>query len=293
MICNENKTLILLSSLIKKKNVPQIAKSIYDNLIVKGYNNLLWLISVDNKIKNENLDLIEEYCQKYRINHLTEFHGSETEKNYGGTMFNDMLHTAYEFYNKKGIDPWVYILDDDNIICPLMGAQLESMIDAAIRSNKKAIWMSMHREDGFIDTVRSYSIYGRGVNNQWTYADEFMPDPSQLLMRLSLINEMGYFNEGATYDQKLWWYFYNNLDKICLPEEWHEGHWLGRGNNNFYQCYHNAINDEKIVKLVNAAIDNNEPMSFSFVVGLNESCERFIIGREDGIEIFNKIKNKI
>ena len=284
--------LLLITALINVENVPQIAESIYNNLISKGTPNLIWLISIDSKIKNENLEEIEKNCKKYHINYIAEIHGNSTEKNYGGTMFNDMLYMMHSDYYRGSLDPWVYILDDDNTICPLMGAQLKSMTDTASQRSKKAIWMSMHREDGFIDTIRSYSIYGKGAKNQWTYADEFMPDPSQLLMRLSLIDEMGYFDEGFAYDQKLWYYFYNNIDKICLPEEWHEGHWSIRGNNNFYQCYHNGINNEKNINSVEQAIKNKEPISFSLIAGLNESCERFIMKKQDGIKMINNLKQK-
>ena len=42
-------------------------------------------------------------------------------------------------------------------------------------------------------------------------------------------------------------------------------------------CYHNGINNEKNIDSVEQAIKNKEPISFSLIAGLNESCERFII----------------
>ena len=289
--CNkEQKNILLLTATVNYDNLQIVSESIYENLSKNQDINFVWCICKDVNGTGD-FDKVLKKCEEYGIEVITFDTGIIGQKTYGGGIYNEvlkLLKSCYYYY----IDPWIYILDDDNLICPLMASQLDLMINAAETVNKRAIWMSMHREDGFIDTVRSYSIYGKGKNNNITYADEFMPDPSQLLLKLSLIEEFGYFDEGYTYDQKLWQYFYEHTGDIILPEQWHEGHWNGRGNNNFYQCYHDGISDENSINIVKQDIENNAPLSFSLIVGRNESCERFLLNRQEGIETFNKMKSK-
>ena len=72
--------------------------------------------------------------------------GNKQETNYGGELFNDALNYVLQFYNKK--NTWVYILDDDNTISPLMGEILNKAIDIADREQKRCIYFNMIYENG-------------------------------------------------------------------------------------------------------------------------------------------------
>lgn len=290
IVSNKNKpSLIILTPSCNTENLPELSRNIAESFRGKNIN-VLWVIAYDRFNSPKDCDLnaiISRICQ----NNVTFFfkeEGAEGRKNYGGDLLNVPLIETKDTV-MQNIDPWVYVLDDDNFICPLMADQLSDMIFAAEKRGKRAIWMSMNREDGFIDTIRSYSIYGKGAfnNNPWSYADEFMPDPSELVIRYSKLEEMGFYNGGYEYDQKFWKYFYEHPEELTLPEEWHIGHWNGRGSNNFFQCYHDG-NNKDMVPYVEKEIAEKKPISFSLVVGTNEQCDRFVLSREEGVDAFKK-----
>lgn len=288
--------LLIVTPLIRLQNLITLADSIYEAF--KDTENVLpmWLIchTIDHTKGYDESVLQDAFSHLAELGMLWSYFPAYTdgEKIYGGDVMNGGI--AYLLDTHYGnINPWVYILDDDNLMCPLMGRQFKQMTVTASELGKEAIWMSMNREDGFIDTIRWYSVYGRGKQNTSLNApgDEFLPDPSELILKASLIKKMGYFDGGFTYDQKLWWYFNDNLDKVLFPEDWHPGHWGVRGSNNFFQCYHNGNNVENI-PLTDKLIKVGGNASFSLVVGTNERCDRFVLPYQQGVDTFNKYKEQ-
>ena len=246
---------------------------------------VLWTICVDKYNSYGDWDKFARSFRKKRVNVVVYPTGKGGQKNYGGDMLNDAVKHVKNYYYGSHLDPWIYVMDDDNIACPLMADQINEIVSTADKKGKKIVWMSMSREDGFIDTIRSYSIFGKGAFNHQTISDEFMPDPSEILIKYSKLEELGFYDSGYGYDQKFWSYFYEHIDEILLPEEWHPGHWAGRPSNNFFQCYHNGNNISEIPYVENI-IKENGTASFSLVVGTNERCDRFVLERKDGIDTF-------
>jgi hypothetical protein len=282
--------LLIITPSSRRDEIIRIAKNIRDSFSEIDDVNVFWLIAYDEFNSKGNKSIDEIFDELHKINISWGFipSGKSQQKNYGDDILKAPLISIKENCFSE-IDPWVYILDDDNLICPLMVSQLRKMLDTANEKHKRVIWMSMNREDGFIDTVRRYSIYGKGAfnNYEWSYADEFMPDPSELIIKYSKLEEIDFYGNGYGYDQKLWRYFYENPNEYILPEDWHPGHWGGRGSNNFFQCYHNGDNKDAL-PYIKKEITENNPMSFSLVVGTNEQCDRFVLDKQEGLEVFKK-----
>ena len=287
-ITRGNPNLLLVTPCSRIDNLTRMAQSIEEDFSDRRDLSLLWLICMDSyNAVGDYKKFAENVFGKRRVNIAVMPAGKEGQKNYGGDVLNEpLVQTKYHYYGDE-IDPWVLIMDDDNITCPLMANQFKKMTDCADEHGKKIIWMSMNREDGFIDTVRSYSVFGKGAFNNVTVSDEFMPDPSEILIKYSKLEELGFYDSGYGYDQKFWDYFYNHINEVLLPEEWHPGHWQERASNNFFQCYHNGLNNTEIPYVENA-IANKEPISFSLVVGTNERSDRFVLDRQEGVDTFRK-----
>ena len=268
-------------------NMLKICDSIEREFSDRRNADVLWTICVDKYNSYGDWDKFARSFGKKRVNIVVYPTGKEGQKNYGGDMLNDAVKHVKNYYYGSHLDPWIYVMDDDNIACPLMAGQINKIVSTADKKCKKIVWMSMSREDGFIDTIRSYSIFGKGAFNHQTISDEFMPDPSEILIRYSKLEELGFYDSGHGYDQKFWGYFYEHIDEVLLPEEWHPGHWAGRPSNNFFQCYHNGNNIAEIPYIENV-IKEKEPVSFSLVVGTNERCDRFVLDKNEGVDAFRK-----
>ena len=289
----DRKHLVIVTPCSRPENLPRLAESIYDAFKdIEGVQPF-WVIC-HTLHEGDDPDMSKPFEALNRLGLLWTYYPvvTEQDKIYGGDVMNEpLIYTLKNYF--VDLDPWVYVLDDDNLFCPLMAKQMKTMLDVAESRDKDAIWMSMNREDGFIDTIRWYSVYGRGkLNESWNApADEFMPDPSEMLMKASLLKKMDYFDGGYTYDQKLWWFFYDNLDRVLLPESWHSGHWGVRGSNNFFQCYHDALNLDAI-KEVDDLVNGGGDACFSLTVGTHERCDRFVLPYQQGVDAFNKFKEQ-
>lgn len=285
--------IMIVTPCLRIDNLSKICDSIEREFSDRRDVNVLWVICVDqyNAYGDWNKFATENFYKK-RVNIVICNGGKEgQEKSYGGDILNNGVQYVKYYYYGDNIDPWVYVMDDDNVACPLMASQARVMTDIANEKGKPVIWMSMNREDGFIDTIRSYSIFGKGAFNNVTFADEFMPDPSEILIKYSKLKDIGFYDCGHSYDQKFWFYFYQNMNEVLLPEEWHQGHWGGRPSNNFFQCYHNGNNRSEI-PFISDAIKTNEPISFCLTVGTNERSDRFVLDRQDGVDAFKKYAEK-
>ena len=289
IVDNRPKDLILLTACLRHKNMIKIAESIEHFRDYLGNVHILWVICFDQYNIDGSLKDAYDYCNENYIGWLGFPSGKNGQKNYGGDMYNEALVWLRDNVYKEE-DPWVYILDDDNLMCELMASEFNDMIKKADEKGKPCIWMSKQREDGFVDTIRSWSVYGKGKNNHATYADEFMPDPSQLIMRLSLIEKFGYFKSGHSYDQYLWWYFYEHNDLVLYPQDWIGPYWEISPSNNIFQCYHDGIIDKKDVDSVKNSIENDEPICYSIVVGRKNKIDRFVLTKELGEKLINELQ---
>jgi hypothetical protein len=281
--------LVLLTGIIRTENLDIILNSIIDTFPENL--NITWVLIHDRCRARGNCNHIIERCKKYqKANQRFSWLYCPIEKGskekYGGTLFNAPLKWLKENWMKDK-DPWVYILDDDNTLCPLMMEAIENDIERANSSNKTIIKYDM-------------LYYGCGVNaplNEefWglvTFYTKLTPyyaktDPSQIVMKYSTIDEIGFYPEGYRYDYDLYFTLFNNGygEKILFSTGSEKDIGL-RG----YETTHNAIVDKETKEKWGEIINTKDGAVCGTLMAASngEVPQVFGLSREALKEIYNK-----
>lgn len=242
--------LILMTAAFRVKNLPIQFESIKKHL--GGLDiDILWLIchDVNNGGHEEEMRVLLNELRNYMENNRNFSFVyypviNESKSNYGGVLFNDALKYVINGYTGENV--WVYIYDDDNLISPLMSECLMKSLDVASIKNKGAIYYNIMYENGVCAPLDERGFTPMCVRNQW-YPIHLVTDPSQIILRYSLIKDMGFYTNTSKYDVDIFFYLMDNIKLICFPEEWSENK-----NLNHYQVYHNAIvSDDEKEKFIN------------------------------------------
>lgn len=199
-------TILLVTAAIRLRNLPRIAKSITEGFAFSRRLSPHWLIILD-KAHADTSDPANEACiasaasiciaAGVRISFVRG--GDNTDKpNYGGDMYNRPLFDEAE--RRAGADdPLVYILDDDNVVHPLLAAAVER----TDLDTRHVIWLSMLRQRGVLcqaEDTYAWTPVADKTNGGTVVPMEWLSDPSQLVFRLSHFVEMGGFHRGSDYD---------------------------------------------------------------------------------------------
>lgn len=286
----KNKRIIILSAICYRDfNLEKIFETIKRNLCNDGKTQVTWVLCQDKYNSKKDISHIFNKCKEYQTEnpHFGYFFypsGNKQETNYGGELFNDALNYVLQFYNKK--NTWVYILDDDNTINPLMGEILNKAIDIADREQKRCIYFNMIYENGVLAPMEDCYFDIKSKEGYTAYYH--ITDPSQLLLRADLLIEKNGYPKGSTYDEEMHQYFLNEgRNELLFPSSF-----LGNRYLNNYQTTHNAItSNEDILKWENI-LKNNEAKSCYIGIGTNkEGNHIFHIDTEKLKKYFKEIIN--
>ena len=241
--------LILLTGAYRLNNLHQSFDSICENFANRKDVHVTWVICVDQFNKIGNIEPIIEKCKKacsdFGMGYWICPSGKEGQPNYGGDLYNGALKWVKE-KQFKDCDPWVYIFDDDNIICPAFANSLTYVIGKSEETGKDIIWFTKSQMEGFLIPASKRKSYAFKQYKDGTRESTELPDPSQLLMKYSTIEEIGFFVGGLEYDRKLWEFIELNEERILYPSDWLPvSSW--RDFIGQVQTYHNGqISDKEI-----------------------------------------------
>ena len=238
--------LTLLTGTNHPYRMEYILPSIVDaNELYKGQVRIHWCICIDqynspveytsdsyirdlfDKVVSKGLQ-----CSIYTV-------GKPNQPNYGGDLFNEPFYDVYKeskvSFPNDG-EPWFYVLDDDNILHPFV---TDTLIKCnRLHSDKKIILMSKYRETGITDQCPPAMAF----NSHWDNSDlNFTPtqlaaDPSQLIIRGDLINEVGGYGSGFRYDFD--WCLplcRDHKDEVFFFTDWNPN------SIDIIHCYHNGL----------------------------------------------------
>lgn len=229
--------LILVTGSIRVNALKQIRDSIIHSLVPYGID-FTWLICKDRKVKESDQfynDFIEE-SKQLNVNAVWYPGGSDTKKNYGGDIMREPLLKLRDDYPLLfESDPWIYVLDDDNIIHPLFGYTFKITSELAENKGRKIIWLNKMRETGFTDDAYRETAITSGIGGTY-WVMNTMPDPSQIILRSSLFeSNFILLTGGLDYDYNSYVLICNNhMNEILFQNEWN------RYNGNLIHAFHNG-----------------------------------------------------
>lgn len=264
----KTKRLLILSAICyRTSNLEKMFESIKRNLCNDAKTQVTWVLCQDKYNSKDDISSIVEKCKEYQKEnpYFGWFFcptGKEQETNYGGEIFNDALNYVSQFYNKE--NTWVYVLDDDNSINPLMGEVINKAISVADENKKRCICFNIIYENGVLAPMETEYFDVKSDYNRIAYYHKI--DPSQLLVRLDLLIEGNGYPNGFDYDVDLWQYFlHEGRNEIIFPPSFISDRYMNK-----YQTTHNAIASltdklkwEKILK-------NDEAKSCYIAIGTNK-----------------------
>lgn len=243
--------LILLTAAMDYENLLKILPIIESKQKKFPNINILWVICRDIYNGKGNIEKVVKALFKSRLQWVMYDSGKEGQKNYGGDMYNiplfDILEKRY-----KNADPWIYILDDDNILTDRMFYALENTYD---KSQKRIIWMHYLRSCGCICKVIPSESFDMAWHNGTLYY-KFNPDPSALLFRSSIYKEYGGFLGGGNYD-------YTSCREMCLyyyKEILFDDYYDTR-----YTTFHNGLRSNEQIKEAEEYLETKSTESYLFI----------------------------
>ena len=244
-------TLILLTAALRFNNLIDIAKSI--NIKFDEYNNIFnikWVICLDQYNGYGNYDDCIEYLKTTNIDYKIYKSGKPNQKNYGGALFNEPLQ---EYVKENNLNnPWIYILDDDNIIHPNLYKIFNICLDNEFYGNKEIIttinkWHCGHNRE----INKDIHLIPNAINyiQEW-----FLFDPSQVILRYNIIEKYGFITDNELYD--FYW-----LNMPVIQNEQNNTIWFNEYEYSFGRhivgTYHNGLVHKKDIQhFIDSNIDD-------------------------------------
>lgn len=205
---NNQTTILLLTAAYRWDGLYRIAQSIYEAACLNPTVKLHWIICKDHHRGSGDIESAIWYCNEHNMLYSVIDAGKSNEDidwtqprpgNFGGDMYNEPLMQVMNTYYPNE-DPWVYILDDDNLLHPMLP---DAVIKSELVSNgRRCIWLTKMRSTGVIDEADRDLANGVFTKHDgsWVIPMIFSPDPSQMVIKHSLIKERGYYHPYSTYD---------------------------------------------------------------------------------------------
>ena len=273
-----------MTACLKHENLTGIARSIIESQHQNTDFSICWLIIID-QYNSTLMQMSEEAQQQFimklhkslidnDIQHVIDYSGKPGQKNYGGDMFNEPLKRLQNTPIVK--DSMLYILDDDNIIHPLLLPTIKHALNYGF-SRGKILWLTKQSEYGYIAEATRDNAYAKiemARADVWRCWEVFCLDPSQAVQWVEDVYNWkpndsnpdypgagpeGMFPSGFYYDSILYFgryeiapktfiffaEFFNLSDKVHdIPSTYHNG----LRSHADYIRYHNLLDnsDEKI-----------------------------------------------
>ena len=241
----DNNTILLVTATLRTDNLPAIAENIVSRFSGQTTYTPFWVICLDQYHADTNtlkIKKLEVYLLEHSIQYKIYYQGSADSANYGGALMNAPLQDIKNHYAGDS-NPWIYVLDDDNIISRNFIRFLNTYT-----SKDDTIWM-MNMLDEYGSHVFSRKadrlayINGTGPNAGYRIIHPCAAcDPSQLLIRLNKFLEIGGFDSIRAYDFKFMTKIYMNAGHIDdLLKCQGTFPWFRNPQQYFLSCYHNGL----------------------------------------------------
>lgn len=274
-----NKRLILLTGVgFRPYNLDKIFASIKENLCSKMANAVTWVLCYDKYNCNTDISYIIDECKKYQEENSAFGWflcptGKPNQKNYGGDLFNAPLEYVSGFYEEDEL--WVYVLDDDNMIMPAMGSLMDYALNKADENNKNCILFNIVREDGTLAPMGIDYLWLKdsqnGVSPYYTTID-----PSQIIIKKELIDNLGGYNVGYNYDITIWRFLIHEGQNNILFADYLL--------NMMHLCNcnttHNALQDDDVKEKWQSILENDEDAFCYIGICNKQETQIFIVNRD-------------
>lgn len=250
--------IILLTAVTRPKNLPIMAESVRrtfgetESDRAKNGFSITWIVVRDKYNCKGSFDDVKSELDWCGIEFSIAESGIEGKKNYGGDLFNEPLFDLFQIKLSNGIDPWIYIFDDDNILHPLMPYMLKEA--ERLYPERKALWMNYLASNSTMHVIFRQLAFALTNGEDGAY---FLnnPDPSSILVRLSVYKEFYPMNGDGDYDYNYIRPIMLNLYSRGLLTIQHDIEYGYRLSAN-----HNGISNRN---LVNEAIKNSKDLIIS------------------------------
>lgn len=286
----DNNTILLVTPVLRADNLQSIAKNILKRFSEQNKYKPFWVICIDQyhaDFSENKCNIFEEYLIENGLQYKIYYQGVQGDANCGGALMNIPLTDIYKNFT-NGANPWVYILDDDNII----SRNFFKFINERV-SDSDEIWhMNMLDEYGSHLFCRKMDfLAGRpmATNPKCRIIHQCaVCDPSQLLIRLNKLIELGGFGTGRFYDFEFMNKFISNTQDIGSIVKT-QGTLPNIRNHDFYiACYHNGlVRDDEINDTIAELADDDTNDSYIRVHTKNHNFN-IELSNDDIIDILQK-----
>ncbi len=196
-------SLILITGLYRCDNLFALSQSVIEEANkYKDKFDIYWLICLDQYNGFGDISKGIDNLYKSNINWQIRPTGKPNQNNYGGDLFNEPLIAFVDEF--KINNPWVYVLDDDNIIHPRLLYIFDKCLDNNFFNNKEIITTINKWNTGHNREIDLFLL--KYTNDSNTRLEWFLFDPSQVILRYSIIERYGFYKNDLLYD--LYWLNY-------------------------------------------------------------------------------------
>lgn len=251
--------ILLVTAVLRTENLIHIAKSIVKEFKDETELHPVWVLCFDQyncDMSPITIKKLEVYCLENNLTYIMYYQGDEGKENYGGTLMNGPLQDLKDKVYSDS-NPLVYVLDDDNIIHPnFVYFVKENCLD-----NECTFWLNMLDEFGSHRFVRYADrlayLPGFGVNEGYRIIHPCAScDPSQVVIRLNLLLDIGGFEDTRDYDYKFMNKIYTNYKGLGQSMRY-QGTWPWLRDGRFYlSCYHNGLVTDDLIKETKEKLEN-------------------------------------
>lgn len=280
---------LILTGFYKTENLPKLYESIKREFVREKFN-VMWFLCMDKFHTKTHPG--EFFChlldEGFVMPYL--FTVGEDKPNYGGALFNYPLKWAME-NGFEQTDPWVYILDHDNIVNPLIPFFISECEEKY--PDKTAMWLNFMTLTGNVYLPDKYTGFSAVFSP--TYGGNIAlntTDPSSLVLKFSVYLSMFPISDALEYDVVTF--------RPVMEKLWTEGKLIMQNDMEYWRdragAYHNAIIEDEVL---DKHFQNAETEQFFLVMQDgrfrtdNEGRVRIVLPKEANEEILKVVKKYI